>query len=130
MIQLQKRVKNRIQKTESSTKFVGQNKYHTTTIKNNSKSKKSKTESKSKTNASNEQGPTEVVWNTYKKHGSGSININTPTAVGLALGVVGLLLISYTLGKASNKKENNKDDKENEKDSSNDENKIDDDFDF
>ena len=50
--------------------------------------------------------------------------------MGLALGVVGLLLISYALGKASNKKENNKDDKENEKDSSDDENKIDDDFDF
>ena len=125
-----KKSKKSNSKTESSTKFVGQNKYHTTTVKNNSKSKKSKTESKSKTNASNEQGPTEVVWNTYKKHGSGSININTPTAVGLALGVVGLLLISYTLGKASNKKENNKDDKENEKDSSDDENKINDDFEF
>ena len=46
-----KKSKKSNSKTESSTKFVGQNKYHTTTVKNNSKSKKSKTESKSKTNA-------------------------------------------------------------------------------
>ena len=56
-----------------------------------------------------------------------STKIKITTAVGIALGVVGLLLTGFAIGKASNKKEHKKD--EDDK-SSDDEKIIDDDFEF
>lgn len=113
-------------KKESSTKFVGKNKYHTT-AKSENETKFSPTGTTVQTTDLQEQGTTEPVWHTYEKDMSYSTKIKITTAVGIALGVVGLLLTGFAIGKASNKKEQKKD--ENDK-SSDDEKIIDDDFEF
>ncbi|WP_448920293.1 hypothetical protein [Eubacterium sp.] len=112
-------------KKETSTKFVGKNKYHTT-AKSENETKFSPTGTTAQTTVQ-EQGTTEPVWHTYEKDMSYSTKIKITTAVGIALGVVGLLLTGFAIGKASNKKEQKKD--EDDK-SSDDEKIIDDDFEF
>lgn len=113
-------------KKNSSTKFVGKNKYHTT-AKSENETKFSPTGTTTQTTDSQEQDTTEPVWHTYEKDMSYSTKIKITTAVGIALGVVGLLLTGFAIGKASNKKEEKKD--EDDK-SSDDEKIIDDDFEF
>lgn len=113
-------------KKDSSTKFVGKNKYHTT-AKSENETKFSPTGTTTQTTDLQEQGTTEPVWHTYEKDMSYSTKIKITTAVGIALGVVGLLLTGFAIGKASNKKEQKKD--EDDK-SSDDEKIIDDDFEF
>lgn len=113
-------------KKESSTKFVGKNKYHTT-AKSENETKFSPTGTTTQATDLQEQGTTEPVWHTYEKDMSYSTKIKITTAVGIALGVVGLLLTGFAIGKASNKKEQKKD--EDDK-SSDDEKIIDDDFEF
>lgn len=113
-------------KKEISTKFVGKNKYHTT-AKSENETKFSPTGTTAQTTTVQEQGTTEPVWHTYEKDMSYSTKIKITTAVGIALGVVGLLLTGFAIGKASNKKEQKKD--EDDK-SSDDEKIIDDDFEF
>lgn len=113
-------------KKENSTKFAGQNKYHTT-VKSEDDTKFSPTGTTAQTTAVQEQDTTEAVWHTYNKDMSYSTKIKITTAIGIALGVVGLLLTGFAIGKASNKKEQKKD--ENDK-SPDDEKIIDDDFDF
>lgn len=112
-------------KKETSTKFVGKNKYHTT-AKSENETKFSPTGTTAQTTVQ-EQGTTEPVWHIYEKDMSYSTKIKITTAVGIALGVVGLLLTGFAIGKASNKKEQKKD--EDDK-SSDDEKIIDDDFEF
>ena len=113
-------------KKETSTKFVGKNKYHTTS-KSENETKFSPTGTATQTTDLQEQGITEPVWHNYEKDMSYSTKVKITTAVGIALGVVGLLLTGFAIGKASNKKEQKKD--ENDK-SSDDEKIIDDDFEF
>lgn len=113
-------------KKGTSTKFVGKNKYHTT-AKSENETKFSPTGTTAQTTTVQEQGTTEPVWHTYEKDMSYSTKIKITTAVGIALGVVGLLLTGFAIGKASNKKEQKKD--EDDK-SSDDEKIIDDDFEF
>lgn len=113
-------------KKETSTKFVGKNKYHTT-AKSENETKFSPTGTTAQTTTVQEQDTTEPVWHTYEKDMSYSTKIKITTAVGIALGVVGLLLTGFAIGKASNKKEQKKD--EDDK-SSDDEKIIDDDFEF
>lgn len=112
-------------KKETSTKFVGKNKYHTT-AKSENETKFSPTGTTAQTTVQ-EQSTTEPVWHTYEKDMSYSTKIKITTAVGIALGVVGLLLTGFAIGKATNKKELKKD--EDDK-SSDDEKIIDDDFEF
>lgn len=113
-------------KKESSTKFVGKNKYHTT-AKSENETKFSPTGTTTQTNYLQGQGTTEPVWHTYEKDMSYSTKIKITTAVGIALGVVGLLLTGFAIGKASNKKEQKKGE---DNKSSDDEKIIDDDFEF
>lgn len=113
-------------KKENSTKFAGQNKYHTT-AKSDKETKFSPTGTTAQTTALQEQGTTEAVWHTYNKDMSYSTKIKITTAIGIALGVVGLLLTGFAIGKASNKKEQKKDKDDK---SSDDEKIIDDDFEF
>lgn len=113
-------------KKETSTKFVGKNKYHTT-AKSENETKFSPTGTTAQTTTVQEQGTTEPVWHTYEKDMSYSTKIKITTAVGIALGVVGLLLTGFAIGKASNKKEQKKDE---DNKSSDDEKIIDDDFEF
>lgn len=110
----------------ASTKFVGQNKYHTT-AKSDNETKFSPTGTTVQTTALQEQDTTEAVWHTYDKDMSYSTKIKITTAVGIALGVVGLLLTGFAIGKASNKKEQKKDETDKSPD---DEKIIDDDFEF
>lgn len=110
----------------ASTKFVGQNKYHTT-AKSDNETKFSPTGKTAQTTALQEQGTTEAVWHTYNKDMSYSTKIKITTAVCIALGVVGLLLTGFAIGKASNKKEQKKDETDKSPD---DEKIIDDDFEF
>lgn len=112
-------------KKETSTKFVGKNKYHTT-AKSENETKFLPTGTTAQTTVQ-EQGTTEPVWHTYEKDMSYSTKIKITTAIGIALGVVGLLLTGFAIGKASNKKEQKKD--EDDK-STDDEKIIDDDFEF
>ncbi len=113
-------------KSTGSTKFVGKNKYHTT-VKSENDTKYSPTGTTAQTAVSQEQDTTETVWHTYDKDMSYSTKMKITIAVASALGVVGLLLTGFAIGKASNKKEQKKD--EDDK-SSDDEKIIDDDFEF
>ncbi len=115
-------------KIAGTTKFVGQNKYHTT-AKSENDTKYSPTGTTAQTTALQEQGTTEAVWHTYNKDMTYSTKVKITTAVGIALGVIGLLLTGFAIGKASNKKEQKKEKEEAEK-STDDKEIIDDDFEF
>ncbi len=113
-------------KDAGSTKFEGQNKYHTT-AKSENDTKYSPTGTTAQTTAVQEQDTTEAVWHTYNKDMSYSTKVKITIAIGIALGVVGLLLTGFAIGKASNKKEQKKDETDKSPD---DEKIIDDDFEF